>query len=103
MQHLSELVKDMSVGDNNIAGLEHSASRSNAPATVAEHPELSQVDGHTQLHRLSNSCDRQLSKLEVTTFQPPTASTPFRAITHQLIMEMMKRDCTRLLIRHVVV
>ena len=77
MDNLSELVKDMSLGDN-VTIPEHSIHTPIAAAI--EQPYSSQyeqdVDVHVQ-HNLSN-CDYRLNQLEVTTFKPPTASTPFR-------------------------
>lgn len=78
IENLSELVKDMSVVDD-IANPECSTYTPTAIATEQSHS--SQCEQDTKVHmqpRISSSCDHRLNQLEVTTFKPPIASTPFR-------------------------
>ena len=87
VENLSELIKDMSVGDT-MATNEYSLPP--APADT-RNPNSSQHEQKIQLEHYqiecshpptypctSASCDRKLSRLEVTTFNPHLASTPFR-------------------------
>ena len=80
VENLSELIKDMSVGDN-IASNDHSLPVDNQNPSNYDHS--MRLEHHECIHPLScmstsASRDRKLSKLDVTTFNPHSASTPFR-------------------------
>lgn len=116
IENLSELIKDMSVGDD-AAKSGHSRPLPTAAThhtnhsqhdrnvleplpTATDYPNFSQHDmdaleyEHHQLqciHPLSN-CDHQLSRFEVTTFKPPSASTPFRYQCSPIRQPLSQRD-----------
>ena len=84
MENLSELIKDMSVGDDIIATVDHSSPAHDQNRSKCKHSV--HLENHEGKHpalppsctSTSSSCDRKLNKLEVTTFNPHSASTPFR-------------------------
>ena len=100
VENLGELIKDMSVGDAT-ASNEHSIPT--APADT-DNPNPSRHDQNMQLEHhqtecshlpsypcTSASCDHKLSRLEVTTFNPHLASTPFRD-HHSPMSQMSSRQ-----------
>ena len=84
VENLSELIKDMSVGDDNIATGDHSSPAHDQNPSKCEHSvRLEKHEGTRpplppSCTSTSSSCDCKLNKLEVTTFNPHSASTPFR-------------------------
>ena len=78
VENLSELVKDMSLVDDTANPERNTCT---APVMATEQSHLSQCEEDVKVNmqdQISNSCDHRLNQLEVTTFKPPIASTPFR-------------------------
>ena len=93
VENLGELIKDMSVGDD-ITSNDHSLPVDNQNPSSCDH------SMHLERHECncisSASRDCKLSKLEVTTFDPHSASTPFRDQYSQTADQTFNSDSHKL-------
>ena len=85
MENLSEMIKDMSVGDSGLANPKQLRTCACVQSALADHSDSSKMDRLDPIQvpqemfgNPTSSCNVLPSQFEVATFKPPVASTPFR-------------------------